>query len=94
MMKYVNKSRNNDYNLYHYNCTTFAVESVKAAGQNAPSGSMYGICFPNALYKELYQKSKNDKRIFIKGLKPYIHPETGREVDRRNDNENPEAEKD
>ena len=94
MLNYINQNRNKYYNLYTYNCTTFAVEAVKAAGQNAPSGSMYGICFPNALYKELYQKSKNDKRIFIKGLKPYIHPETGREADRKNDNENPEAEKD
>lgn len=81
MMKYVNKSRNNDYNLYHYNCTTFAVESVKAAGQTAPSGSKYGICFPNVLYKELYQNSKRDKRIIVEPFDTKPHSETGRLTD-------------
>ena len=65
MMRYIDRNRNRDYNLYHYNCTTFAVESVKAAGQNAPSGSSFGMCFPNALYKELYQDSKKSDCIFF-----------------------------
>ena len=94
MLKYINQSRNKNYNLYHYNCTTFAVESVKATGQTAPIGSKYGICFPNALYKELYQNRKTDKRIFIKELSPSLHPETGREIDRIHNNENSETEKD
>ena len=52
LLKYVNESRNKDYNLYRYNCTTFAVEAVKAAGQTAPSGAVLGVCYPNALYQE------------------------------------------
>ena len=77
MLKYVNESRNKDYNLYRYNCTTFAVEAVKAAGQTAPSGAVLGVCFPNALYKELYQKRQQDERIIVEKLDPSCDPDSG-----------------
>lgn len=58
MLAYVEQKKNSDYNLYRYNCTTFAVDAVKAAGKNAPGGSMMGICLPNALYADMYERSK------------------------------------
>lgn len=57
MMKYIEKKRNADYSLYWYNCTTFGVEAAEAAGQDAPSGSKFGVCLPNALYKDMYNMS-------------------------------------
>ena len=83
MLKYVNESRNKDYNLYRYNCTTFAVEAVKAAGQTAPSGSFLGVCFPNALYKELYQNRQQDERIIVTKLAPSRDPDSGGKRDIR-----------
>lgn len=56
LLAYVSSKRNSDYNLYKFNCTTFAVDAVKAAGKAAPSGTMLGgICLPNALYRDLYE---------------------------------------
>lgn len=81
MLGYVNSSRNKDYHLYNYNCTTFAVEAVKAAGQTASNCSSSGICLPNALYKELYQDHKRDKQIYVTPLQPSDHPSTGRKMD-------------
>ena len=81
MLGYVDSSRNKDYHLRDYNCTTFAVDAVKAAGQTAPSGSFLDICYPNALYKELYQNRKNDKRISVEPLTYSHHLETGRDID-------------
>ena len=83
LLKYVNESRNKDYNLYRYNCTTFAVEAVKAAGQTAPSGSFLGVCFPNALYKELYQNRQQDERIIVTKLAPSRDPDSGGKRDIR-----------
>ncbi len=82
MLQYVDQSRNKNYNLYKYNCTTFAIKSVKAAGQNAPSGSGYGvICSPNALYKELYQESKKDGHVNVSPLDKKRHDITQRMTD-------------
>jgi hypothetical protein len=69
MLAYVDGVRNKNYNLYTYNCTTFAVKAVEAAGKNAPGGSMMGICLPNALYKDMYQMSeKGDKSVTLAPL--------------------------
>ena len=84
MLGYVDASRNKDYHLRNYNCTTFAIEAVKYAGQTAPSGSFLDICYPNALYKELYQKHKNDKNdksISVADINPSNHEVTGRDID-------------
>lgn len=71
MMTYVNGNRGHSYNLYGYNCTTFAVEAVNAANQNAPSGSNLGICLPNALYKDIYEMQKNgDSSVTTAPLQP------------------------
>lgn len=58
LMGYIDSKRNANYNLYSYNCTTFGVEAVEAAGKNAPGGSMLGICLPNALYADMYNMSQ------------------------------------
>jgi hypothetical protein len=70
LLGYVNEKRNSDYNLYRFNCTTFAVDAVKAAGKSAPSGSMFGgICLPNALYKDLYEMQLDgDKDVTLAPL--------------------------
>lgn len=58
MLGYVEGKRDANYNLYRYNCTTFAVDAVKAAGKDAPGGSMLGVCLPNALYKDMYERQQ------------------------------------
>jgi len=56
LMTYVNASRNKNYNLYSYNCTTFAVQAVNASGHTAPSGAKFGlVALPNQLYKDILQ---------------------------------------
>ena len=76
LISYVNSKRSANYNLYTFNCTTFAVESIRSAGQVAPSGSSWGICLPNALYKDLYQmKKRGDKSVTVAPLKSGEHHE-------------------
>ncbi|WP_199328562.1 eCIS core domain-containing protein [Anabaena azotica] len=71
LLNYVNSKRNAKYNLYSFNCTTFAVEAVRSAGKAAPSGSLWGICLPNALYKDIYQMYKaGDKSVTVAPLEP------------------------
>jgi len=71
LMTYVNSKRSADYNLYTFNCTTFAVECVEQAGQAAPSGSIMGIALPNALYSDLYEMSKKgDSSVSVAPLGP------------------------
>lgn len=56
LLTYANGVRNRSYNLYTYNCTTFAVEAVNATGHVAPSGTMFGgVALPNSLYKDILQ---------------------------------------
>jgi len=48
---YVQLHRSSRYSVYFYNCTTFAVEATRAAGQTPPNGALFGgVCLPNALY--------------------------------------------
>jgi hypothetical protein len=69
LMKYIDTKRNANYNLYSFNCTTFGVDAVKAAGKSGPSGSMMGICLPNALYKDMYEQSEaGDKSVTLAPL--------------------------
>ena len=69
LLGYIDGKKNADYNLYRYNCTTFAVDAVKAAGQSAPGGSMLGVCLPNALYKDLYEmQQKGDQDVTLAPL--------------------------
>jgi hypothetical protein len=50
VIKYAESKRGAKYSVYFFNCTTFGVEAVQAAGKGAPSAAKMGICFPNALY--------------------------------------------
>jgi hypothetical protein len=69
LMSYIDTKRNAKYNLYSFNCTTFGIDAVKAAGKDAPSGSMMGICLPNALYKDMYEQSEaGDKSVTLAPL--------------------------
>lgn len=71
MLKYVQSKRHANYNLYTFNCTTFAAKCVESAGQTAPSGTTLGICLPNALYRDLYQmRKKGDASVAIASLGP------------------------
>jgi hypothetical protein len=50
VIKYAESKRGAEYSVYFFNCTTFGVGAVKAAGKSPPSSSTVGICFPNAAY--------------------------------------------
>jgi len=39
------------YNLFSYNCTTFAIEMARAAGVSPPGGTLLGIANPNSIYQ-------------------------------------------
>ena len=58
IMTYINSKRNNLYSLFRYNCTTFAIEAVQAAGHSAPSASVLGVKLPNALRRDLFRMEK------------------------------------
>lgn len=58
LMRYVNSKRSAPYSLFKYNCTTFAIEAVQAAGHSAPSASVLGVKLPNALRRELFTQEK------------------------------------
>ena len=61
MYRYIEAHRNHKYNIYTYNCTTFATHALREAGHTA-SGSRVGICYPARLYRELYDEAKRDNR--------------------------------
>lgn len=46
------------YNLFTYNCTTFATDLAKLAGAPVPSFSMLGIANPNALFAGVESANK------------------------------------
>jgi hypothetical protein len=63
VIRYAESKRGAQYSVYFYNCTTFGVEAVAAAGKSAPSSGHAGIMYPNALYngiKERQQKGLGD----------------------------------
>jgi hypothetical protein len=73
-LAYVDSKRDAPYNLYDFNCTTFALEATEAAGQKAPSavGKM-GMTYPNALYAELYKMLKTDDKKGYDPAKGYLN---------------------
>ncbi len=58
VIRYAESKRGAQYSVYFFNCTTFGVEAVAAAGKNAPSGGTMGICMPNALYDSIKARQK------------------------------------
>jgi hypothetical protein len=48
------------YSVYHFNCSTFARDFVKAAGHSAPSMGA-GICLPDKAYDSILGKAKKGK---------------------------------
>jgi hypothetical protein len=60
LLAYADGKRGANYNLYSFNCTTFAVQAVAAAGKPAPSGAKFGmVALPNELYKDILQQKVN-----------------------------------
>ena len=57
-----------NYNLFSYNCTTFAAQMAKIAGVPVPSFSTLGIANPNALFSGIESDNKQ------KGLTPMETP--------------------
>lgn len=57
LVQYKDSHQNSSYNLSKYNCTTFAVEAVEAAGHEAPEATYVetSIKSPNGLYEDLYK---------------------------------------
>ncbi len=47
------------YNLFSYNCTTFAIEMARAAGVSPPSGTLVGIANPNSIYQGIVKMNAN-----------------------------------
>ena len=56
------------YNLFSYNCTTFATQMAKIAGVPVPSFSTLGIANPNSLFAGHRERNK------AKGLTPMETP--------------------
>jgi hypothetical protein len=61
VIAYAESKRGAQYSVYFFNCTTFGVQAVAAAGKSAPSASTMGICYPNALYDGI--KKRQEKGI-------------------------------
>lgn len=57
------------YNLFNYNCTTFACEMAKTAGVPVPSASTLGIKNPNDLYAGI-QAMNADRGLDAMGQQP------------------------
>jgi hypothetical protein len=54
LANYADANRRSKYSLAGFNCTTFAVEATRAAGQAPPSGvGKKGYVYPNALYTQI-----------------------------------------
>lgn len=56
---YAQGKKDHFYNLETYNCTTFATHALQHAGFDV-SGTYANICYPAAMYRELYAKAKAD----------------------------------
>lgn len=52
VITYAESQRSAQYSVYFYNCTTFGVGAIKAAGLSAPSGGSL-VCYPNQLYDSI-----------------------------------------
>ncbi|MEO1589681.1 MAG: DUF4157 domain-containing protein [Cyanobacteria bacterium J06632_22] len=59
VLQYAESKQDADYSVFFYNCTTFAKEAVKAAGQKPPKAGVGSVCYPDKLYKSI--KSNFDK---------------------------------
>ncbi|TNE91779.1 MAG: hypothetical protein EP330_04045 [Deltaproteobacteria bacterium] len=59
VIDYAESKRGAKYSVYGYNCTSFAKESVEAAGKSAPSMSTLGIAMPNAAYEGIKKQQAN-----------------------------------
>ena len=66
MYRYINAHRNHKYNLYSYNCTTFAAHALKAADQSVP---MEGMTMPTSLYEAMYKEAKKHAKAEEKAKK-------------------------
>ncbi len=66
MYRYIDAHRNHKYNLYSYNCTTFAAHALQAADQNVP---MEGMTMPTSLYEAMYKEAKQHAKDAEKAKK-------------------------
>jgi hypothetical protein len=57
VIAYAESKRGAKYSVYFFNCTTFGVQAVAAAGKNAPSGGG-AIMYPNALYQSIKKRQE------------------------------------
>ena len=53
--RYIDAHRTHKYNLYTYNCTTFAAHALRAAGLSV---AMSGMTMPTSLYEAMYKEAK------------------------------------
>jgi hypothetical protein len=55
---FAEQSKGRDYHMGGYNCTSFALGAIKAAGHTPPPGKLRGIHQPNKLYRSLHRLGK------------------------------------
>ena len=61
VLAYAGSKANANYNVYTYNCSTFAKEAIKAAGQSPPSMQKGPFCMPDSVYNGILKKKRGDK---------------------------------
>jgi hypothetical protein len=67
MTRYIDSKSSATYSPYRLNCTSFAVEALKAAGQSPPSGTFFGFSYPKALHDLIAtQKEKRNPDAFVR----------------------------
>ena len=66
LYRYIDEHRNHKYNLYTYNCSTFAVHALREAGQSV---SYDGVTMPNNLYESMYVEAKKHAKEAEKAKK-------------------------
>ena len=69
VINYAESKKGSKYSLFYFNCTTFAKEAAKAAGQSPPSLGVGTICYPDAIYSSIKEKlQKKDKNAEINSM--------------------------
>ncbi len=60
-IRYADSKAAAKYSVYHFNCTTFARDFVKAAGHSAPNMATAGICLPDKAYDAVLGMAQKGK---------------------------------
>ena len=68
---FVASHRSAPYSVYLFNCTTFALKAVKAAGHSPPTGSDFNpVAMPNHVYAAIAADRDNGSKDGVAGTSP------------------------